>query len=77
MAAPTSFNITFAYSTATAPWTGTGVWTVTAPWGFKVGPDIYQVTEQVFEKAGAQYGGRMQAYLANSAATNSTEVGTP
>lgn len=77
MAAPTSFNITATYSTTTAPWTGQGVWTVTAPWGFCIRPTFMEAMEQVIGKAGNQYGGRMQQYFVDSTKTNSAEVGTP
>ena len=76
MAAPTSFTITATASLGTAPWTGQQVWTVTAPWGTIVRPTFMEAIEQVVWKAGAQYGGRMQAYFA-SGTTNATEVGQP
>lgn len=81
MAAPTSFTITVATTGAPAAYTGGGtrlVWTITAPWGIYY--STQGVTEGLYavcEKAGSDWGGRMQAYLTNSANTNNTEVGTP
>lgn len=76
MAAPSSGTITLAYSTSTAPYTGMGIWTVTAPWGKYYHHDLSVALEQVCEKAGTTYGGRMAAWL-SATTTSSAEVGTP
>lgn len=79
MAAPTSFTITVATTSPPAGYGGGSrlVWTITAPWGIYY--STQGVTEGLYavcEKAGSDFGGRMQQYLTNST-TNATEVGQP